>query len=322
MSAWQTSIRDISLHTKPFSDARWNCDGSYIGTASLDKNVKIGQLELTGNIRSVHSVPCSGSIAQVCWHPLDPNRYAIVGSDKTMEVWDIRATRPTSKLTTLGNNINASWSPDGQYIALGNKSDNLVIMDMKESKLLKKAKFNYEVNEMGWGFNSDHILISTGGADMGGIDIMSFQNQDLNLVDSITAHTSNCYCLKIDPTFRRMAVGSADTLISLWDLDQMVCYKTLNAAEPSAIGSVCFSGDGEYLAAGCEGNSIVICNCSTGETMATVDCRLPPVSLSWHPTRPLLSFASDDRAVEGDDNRFRDKSNLSYLKLISFTVAS
>lgn len=40
-----------------------------------------------------------------------------------------------------GNNINASWSPDGKYIAVGNKSDNLVILDVAAQKQAKKTKY-------------------------------------------------------------------------------------------------------------------------------------------------------------------------------------
>jgi THO complex subunit 3 len=87
---------------------------------------------------------------------------------------------------------------------------------------------------MAWTAYSDHLLVatgSTGKSDMGGVDIMRFADNDLVNVSSIPSHTSNCFCLKIDSNFQRFAVGSADYLVSLWDLENLVCYNTITTIE-------------------------------------------------------------------------------------------
>lgn len=107
-----------------------------------------------------------------------------------------------------------------------------------------------QINEMSWSQQSDHILLATGGAELGGIEIVHFDGVELSqvcadlyggftlvishalqLCPPMAAHTSNCYCLKVDPTFSRLAVGSADFLVSVWDLDDMVCTHTIQALE-------------------------------------------------------------------------------------------
>jgi THO complex subunit 3 len=124
------------------------------------------------------------------------------------------------------------------------------VLDARAAKQLKKLKFGYEINELSWTFNSDHILIATGGSEMGGVDIVSFDGTELTQVlpllppppplltltlleitPTLPAHTSNCYCLKVDPTYTRMAVGSADFLVSLWDLNDMACHHTAQIFE-------------------------------------------------------------------------------------------
>jgi THO complex subunit 3 len=134
------------------------------------------------------------------------------------------ASRAAAKITSLGSNLFTSWSPDEKYIAIGNKHDNVMVFDAASTKQLKKVKFGYEVNELAWSANSDHLLVATGGGEMGSVDIVSFQNNDLQLIESVAAHTSNCLCLKIDSNYRRMAVGSADYMLSLWDLNDLVCH--------------------------------------------------------------------------------------------------
>lgn len=88
---------------------------------------------------------------------------------------------------------------------------------------------------MAWVGNGEYLMVATGSVDGGVIDVLEFQaaSNDHNLrhVETISAHTSNCFCLKINAQQTRMAVGSADFLVSLWDLNEFCCYKTLTCFE-------------------------------------------------------------------------------------------
>ncbi len=64
--------------------------GQYIGSASLDKTVRIGQLDTSG-VRALQTVQSNAVITQVCWNPIVENSsFAIAGDDKTVELWDVR----------------------------------------------------------------------------------------------------------------------------------------------------------------------------------------------------------------------------------------
>ena len=71
--------------------------------------------------------------------------------------------------------------------------------------------------------------------DCVGIDILSVavntDSAEIVPVTSVGAHTSNCYGLKIDKQHRNLALGSADFLVSLWDLEDMVCYNTISCMD-------------------------------------------------------------------------------------------
>ena len=49
---------------------------------------------------------------------------------------------------------------------------------------------------------------------------------DLKLQYVLNAHPANCICIEFDPTGTYFATGSADALVSLWDVDQLVCVRT------------------------------------------------------------------------------------------------
>ena len=112
----------------------------------------------------------------------------------------------------------------------------------------------------------------------------------------------------MDREYRKMAVGSADFNLSLWDLDDLVCTHT--KAFESAVRFLAFSGDGKYVAVAPEGGSFVhVLDVASAETLQKVDCRPPTfhpagggsggggpaqsvtsvVSLAWHPRSALLA---------------------------------
>lgn len=48
---------------------------------------------------------------------------------------------------------------------------------------------------------------------------------ELKSIQSIKAHPSNCICIKFDPTGKYFATGSTDALVSLWDVEELVCVR-------------------------------------------------------------------------------------------------
>lgn len=61
-----------------------------------------------------------------------------------------------------GENINITWSPDGNTIAVGNKEDLITFIDMRTLKSNKEQQFNFEVNEMSWNNESDLFFLTNG----------------------------------------------------------------------------------------------------------------------------------------------------------------
>lgn len=58
---------------------------------------------------------------------------------------------------------------------------------------------------------------------------------ELKPIQSINAHPSNCICIKFDPTGKYFATGSADALVSLWDVEELVCVRCFSrSVRPAA----------------------------------------------------------------------------------------
>jgi len=93
------------------------------------------------------------------------------------------AGKCTNVINTPGENINIAWSPNGTYLAVGNKEDDIIIIDIRKSAQVDNKKFSYEVtnnnergkdnynndiicsvqvNEIAWHPKGDALLLTTG----------------------------------------------------------------------------------------------------------------------------------------------------------------
>ena len=63
----------------------------------------------------------------------------------------------------------------------------------------------------------------------------------------LQAHPANCICIEFDPTGKYFAVGSADALVSLWDVNELACVRTFSYLE-WPVRTISFSHDGKLIA--------------------------------------------------------------------------
>jgi len=98
----------------------------------------------------------------LCWHAFCPELLSTASGDKTVRIWDTRTQKCTANISTRGENINISWSPDGNTIAVGNKEDLVTFIDARVMKIRAEEQFNFEVNEISWNKDSDTFYLTNG----------------------------------------------------------------------------------------------------------------------------------------------------------------
>jgi len=79
----------------------------------------------------------------------------------------------------------------------------------------------------------------------------------LDLSFSSSSPSSHTPSLRVLCVFRYFATGSADTLVGLWDINELICLRTFSRLS-WPVRTIGFSYDGEYLAAGSEDDFIDI----------------------------------------------------------------
>ena len=55
-----------------------------------------------------------------------------------------------------------AWHPDGKTIAVGNKEDLVMFIDVKKSQARSDEQFKFEVNEFGWNKPGDLFFLTSG----------------------------------------------------------------------------------------------------------------------------------------------------------------
>jgi THO complex subunit 3 len=217
------------------------------------------------------------------FHRTDANQLVTASSDKSIRFWDARSGKLTHSATTVGENINVAWNNDGTHVAVGNKEDVVSFLDTRTYKLLAKTKFPYEVNEIAWDASGRLFFVSTG---LGTVEVSSWP--DLKPLRTLRGHTAAVYCLAFSD--RYLACGSADAVVSLWSLDELVCVRTFAALE-WPVRTLTLSHCGTYLAAASEDVVIDVSNVETGQRATAIQCNFAMNSIAWNPTRLLLAYA-------------------------------
>jgi THO complex subunit 3 len=253
------------------------------------------------------------------------------------------AGKCSQQVDLSGENINITYKPDGTHIAVGNRDDELTIIDVRKFKAIHKRKFTYEVNEIAWNTTGELFFLTTGN---GTVEVLEYPS--LQTLHTLVAHTAGCYCIAIDPTGRYLAVGSADALVSLWDVSEMLCARTFTKLE-WPVRTISFNYDGQYIASASEDLFIDIVSLSsfnitaqtemtarmcfngisnfmwviqseveTGRSVYQIPCRAAMNSVEWNPKYNLLAFAADDKNKYQADEGTRTGSflNLSLMHYV------
>ena len=139
---------------------------------------------------------------------------------------------------------------------------------------------------MAWTAGSDYFLFANEGHNKTGVmELMSFKNDRIELQATITAHTSICDRLQIDKSFTKLAVGSFDKTVSLWDLEDLYCYKSISVED--LVDDLSFNKDSTLLAIAVnKAKSFVIIDTTSGDIVHKIDYNAN--SVAWHPTADLL----------------------------------
>lgn len=246
-------------------------------------------------------------MVQLSWDPTKDNLLVTASNDKSVRLWDTRASKCVAMVETKGENINVTYSRDGSMVVVGDKKDHVSWIDVRSHKVVFERTFPSETNEVCFD-NTGELFFATTGA--GTVDIYrgELTRAGFVRVASLPAHTASCYSISFSADGNFFAVGSADSLVSVWDRHELICSHTV-ARFKSPARTTCFSSDSSLLASGGEDGFIDIANVKDGSQSASFRVNATINSISWNPANLLLAYVAERSEL----NRAHDPGSIYLL---------
>ena len=191
-----------------------------------------------------------------------------------------------------------SYSGDGKHIAVSGKedgsSDSLAVyaVDQRSLQLVGDAprSFPHQINAIAWAPDCRHVVLAATGV----VEIVL--GSTLETVHSFDAHNANCYAVKFSSDGSLFAVGSGDSLVSVWDTESLSCIGSLSA-NPTLVRSVSWHGSGDLIAWCCESKTVDIGRPGESRSIAQAAAEADVNCVAWHPTASILAAACDKPAT-------------------------
>nr|POE47666.1 wd repeat-containing protein aac3 [Quercus suber] len=258
----------------------------------------------------------SGDIVEkISFCPTTENLLASTGNDGCVRLWDVRVpggTAVAGKGTPLGDcsigeaGVLLTWHPHGSELLVSRKDGSIYNVDVRQmegtavpsyemgasERTQRAGKTRY--NSLAFSNTGREILATSA---KGPVQIFDFNS--MSLLHTLSGHSCPTYAAQHSPNGTCVAVGSADSLVSVWDTSSWHCSHTVSTLKGS-IRDLSFSFDGTYLVTGHAGDAkelgeknLEVVHVDLGEVVHTIDTIHPVSLVAFHPLRYHIAYTGD-----------------------------
>jgi serine/threonine protein kinase/WD40 repeat protein len=244
----------------------------------------------TGAILTTYQA--SGKVYALAWSP-DSTRLVSLSDRNNTAIW--RALTGQDLITYQAPTdtfdlYSVAWSPDGQYVVSGDGWGAARVFSTSAASPL----YTFETPEppvfgVAWSRDSARVA-SAAGNHILVWDALSGQHPQ-----TLAGHTDKVLSLAWSPDGKKIAAGSADHTVMVWDAATgrrlFICQR-FNTAGVSAVA---WSPDSRHIAAGSLDQTIRLFDGATGQATGSYDGFSGPVhALAWSPDGTRIAWSSDN----------------------------
>ena len=104
----------------------------------------------------------TAGIEKVAFNPVKDSVLCSVSSDGNVKFWDVKTKEVINEVKGLGDTFTLAWSPDGETLVVGNKTDNLYVLSPTQSTPLSSHQQPVQTNQIAFCYSGKKIFLTTG----------------------------------------------------------------------------------------------------------------------------------------------------------------
>jgi len=276
----------------------WSPDGKHLATAAdREESARIWNAGTGKEVRALEGH--TDEVRSVAWSP-DGKHLATASADETARIWDAEPNAdPLVLRGHAGKLLALAWSPTGDRLATASADRTARIWDARTGTSRRVLAGHTEiVKTVQWA--PDGTRVATASVEGGTDGTTKVWDPERNKPLASFGGPSDAEAtgaLAWAPAGRRLATGSWDGTMRLWDPDAGASEVT-HREHTSVITDLQWSLDATHFATASVDGTAMLWNGATGEHLATFTGHDGEVeALAWSPDATMIATAGQDATV-------------------------
>lgn len=280
-------------------------DKRTLATGHEDGTVRLYDLE---NNRLTYTLPNhKGPVWGIDFHPTDEKQFVTASDDGTVKLWDLSTPEPTPKdIYTGTSGVRAvAYSPDGLFLAVGERNGKVTVLNMTGEKRETFAEYHHGSSLTAIAFSptgcGTGFTLATAGSDKTVRLWRAFQSE--RAWNTLSNHIGPVYAVAFSQDGKTIATAGWDKTVHLWDVESAIEQTPITLPD-SGVWSLAFTPCCSYLATASHDGVVRIWDVKAGKEEGAIRAHKQAVhvvrfareSVGEH-TPPVLITGGRDGAV-------------------------
>jgi WD40 repeat protein/tRNA A-37 threonylcarbamoyl transferase component Bud32 len=303
----------IMGHSSDLRSVAWSPDGSRLAVAGFDGKVR--RWDIAAETEETPLDGAGAGFLSVAWSP-DGSQLAAGEDDGTIQIWDVTNEQVVHSLTGHTDQVNdLAWSPDGRLVASAGGDGTVRLWDsVSGAKLRELAGHTDSIYGVAWSPDGSQLISGSLDQTIGVWDAVS--GEEINTLEGRTDGYKQTVKLRggdwvasvaWSPDGKRLASGSGDFVIRLWDGGSGAELRMLEGHEGPVL-SVAWSPDNTRLASVSPDRTVRIWDAVSGaELYLLLGHEDEVVRAAWSPDGNQVASVGDDGLIRIWDIPFSNR---------------